>query len=71
MKVAVLSLWGALSDERSDVSPVNHRLQYLVLCQNVILFTFCMSHMFYVYTIYTYKASASPGSVQQIMPHNL
>jgi hypothetical protein len=33
LKVAVLSLWGALSDERSGLSPVSHCQQYLVCCQ--------------------------------------
>jgi hypothetical protein len=28
-------LWGALSDERSDLSIINQSLQYLVLCQYV------------------------------------
>jgi hypothetical protein len=32
LKVPVLSLWGALSDERSGLSPVSHCQQYLVHC---------------------------------------
>jgi hypothetical protein len=38
LKIAVLSLWGPLSDERSGMSPASHYQQYLVLCQkfNVI-----------------------------------
>jgi hypothetical protein len=51
LKVAVLSLWGALSDERLSLSFVSHCQQYLVHCQNFILFTFYMLHMFYVYTM--------------------
>jgi hypothetical protein len=58
LKVAVLSLWGALSGERSSLSPVSHCRQYLVHCQNFILFTFYMSHVFYVYAIYTRPLSA-------------
>jgi hypothetical protein len=58
LKVAVLSLWGALSDERSGLSPVNHCQQYLIHCQNVISFTFYMPHMFYLYAIYTRPLSA-------------
>jgi hypothetical protein len=34
-KVAVLSLWGALSDERLGLSPVSHCQQCLVHCQGV------------------------------------
>jgi hypothetical protein len=36
LKVAVLSLWGALSDERLGLSPVSHCQQFLVRCQNLI-----------------------------------
>jgi hypothetical protein len=36
LKVAVLSLWGALSDERSGLPPVSHYHQKVVHCQNVI-----------------------------------
>jgi hypothetical protein len=55
LKVAVLSLWDALSDEKSGLSPVSHCQQYLVYCQNVIYFT---CHMFYVYAINTWPLSA-------------
>jgi hypothetical protein len=61
--VAVLSWWGALSDERSDVSFVSYGLP-VVICQYV--------HTFYMFDIrellsciYSiYKISVSPGSVQ-------
>jgi hypothetical protein len=36
LKFAVLSLWGALTDERSGLSPVSHCQQYLVHWQNLI-----------------------------------
>jgi hypothetical protein len=36
LKVTVLSLFGALSDERSGLSPFSHCQQYLVHCQNLI-----------------------------------
>jgi hypothetical protein len=58
LKVAVLCLWGALSAERSGLSLVSHCQQYLVHCQNLIYFTFYMSHMFYVYAVYTRPLSA-------------
>jgi hypothetical protein len=61
LKVAVLSLWGALSDERSGLSLVSHYHHYLVHCQNLILFTFYMFLCMY----YIYKASVSRGSVLQ------
>jgi hypothetical protein len=56
LKVAVLSLWGALSDERSGLSPVSHCQQYLVHCQrfNIIYIVFILFILlFYVYAIYT------------------
>jgi hypothetical protein len=58
LKVAVLSLWGALSDEMSSLSLVSHCQQYLDNCPNLISFTFYMSYMFYVYTVYTRPLSA-------------
>jgi hypothetical protein len=50
LKVAVLSLWGALSDERSGLFPVSHCQQYLVHCQkfNIIY----MSHVLCICNIY-------------------
>jgi hypothetical protein len=71
----VLSLWGALSDERLRLSFVS---QSLLICLRVhLLVTFLsFTYLPYIYTIhYTihmynmYKASFSPGSVQQIMPY--
>jgi hypothetical protein len=46
LKVAVLSMWGALSDERLGLSLVSHCQQCLVHCQNFIVFTFYMIHTF-------------------------
>jgi hypothetical protein len=45
LKVAVLSLWGALSDERSGLSPVSHFHQCLVHCQwfNIIYIVHVLS----------------------------
>jgi hypothetical protein len=47
-----------LSDDKSGLSPVSHCQQYLVHWQNCIWFTFYMSHMFDVCTIYTRPLSA-------------
>jgi hypothetical protein len=67
LKVAVLPLWGALSDERSGLSPVSHCHQYLVHCQrfNIIYIVHVTCFMYMQYIYYT---SVSTGSVQQIMP---
>jgi hypothetical protein len=55
LKVAVLSLWGAHSHERPDLSPVSHCQQYLVLCKrfNIIYIVhvtcfMCMQHILYL-----------------------
>jgi hypothetical protein len=69
LKVAVLSLWGALSDKTSCLSLISHFQQYLVHCQNLILFTFYTSHMFYVYTIYTRPLSEQAQYSK--IPHHL
>jgi hypothetical protein len=65
VKVVVLSIWGALSDERSGLSFVNHSQSivsiYIYLQFNATLIS---TSMYYIY-----KASVSPGSVQQIMPY--
>jgi hypothetical protein len=55
---------GALSDERTGLSFVSQPavLGQLSVCT---IFTFYMCHML----LNTYKASVSPGSVQQIMPY--
>jgi hypothetical protein len=47
-----------LSDERPGLPAVSPSQQYLLHCQNFILFTFCMPHLFYVYTVYTRPLSA-------------
>jgi hypothetical protein len=44
MKFVVLSLWGALSDERPGVSFVSHSL-VICLCVH-LLFTFCLSQLY-------------------------
>jgi hypothetical protein len=65
VKVAILSIWGALSDERSGLSFVNHSQPivsiYIYLQFNLTLVS---TSMYYIY-----KASVGPGSVQQIMPY--
>jgi hypothetical protein len=52
LNVAVLSLWGSLSDERSGLSPVSHFHQCLVHCQrcNVIYIVHvtCFKYMQYI-----------------------
>jgi hypothetical protein len=35
LTITVVSLWGALSDERSDLTIVSQSLQYLVVCQYI------------------------------------
>jgi hypothetical protein len=63
--VAVLSIWGAFSDERTGLSFVSHSQPivsiYIYLQLNLTLIS---TSMYYIY-----KASVSPGSVQQIMPN--
>jgi hypothetical protein len=89
LEFVVLSLWGALSDERSGLSFVSHSL-VICLCVHLLLTFLCFAHIYlylynymycivyvyiyiYIYTLYNtyniYKASFSPGSVQQIMPY--
>jgi hypothetical protein len=69
-----MSQWGAFSDERPGLSFVSHSL-VIGLCVH-LLFTFLSFTQLpyiYIYTVYNtyniYKASFSPGSVQQIMPY--
>jgi hypothetical protein len=51
LKSVVLSLWGALSDDRPGLSFVSHNL---VICLRVyLLFNFCFSHIYHIY-IYIY-----------------
>jgi hypothetical protein len=49
----MLSLWGALSDERSGLSPVSHCQQYLVHCQkcNIIYIVQVTCFMYVQYTL--------------------
>jgi hypothetical protein len=56
LTLAGLSMWGALSDERTGLSFTMYNI-----------FTFYMLLHECIYNIY--KASVSPGSVQQIMPN--
>jgi hypothetical protein len=52
LKVAVLSLWGALSDERSGLSLVSHCQQYLFIVKFFFLsfhFFVCVLHVTHVY----------------------
>jgi hypothetical protein len=72
-KVAVLSLWGALSDERSGVSFVSILSmesivvsQYLHNLFTLTIYILCVRQSSAMYNIY--KASVSSGSVQQIRP---
>jgi hypothetical protein len=76
LKVAVLPLWGALSDKRSGLSFVSLLpIQSIVVSQYVQeLFTLniyitCVRYSSVMYNIY--KASFSPGSVQKIIPNLL
>jgi hypothetical protein len=53
LKFAVLSLWGALFDERSGLSPVSLCLQYLVHCQkfNIIYIVHVTCFMYVQYIL--------------------
>jgi dolichyl-phosphate-mannose--protein O-mannosyl transferase len=78
----VLSLWGALSDERPGLSFVSHSL-VICLCVHLLFafLSFTLLPYIYIYihthththtpysTYNIYKASFSPGSVQQNMPY--
>jgi hypothetical protein len=50
LEFVVLSLWGALSDERPCLSYVSHSL-IIYLCVH-LLFTFCLPHIYHIYTLY-------------------
>jgi hypothetical protein len=65
LKVAVFSLWGVLSDERSGLSFVILSLQQFISIYLKDLSFLCFTVQQSIYNIY--KASFSPGSVQQIM----
>jgi hypothetical protein len=59
MKVSVLSLWGALYDEMSGLSPVSHCHQCLVHCQRFnIIYIVHVTCFKYIYAIYTRPLSA-------------
>jgi hypothetical protein len=68
----VLSLWGALSDERPGLPFAS---LVICLCVHLLLAFLCFTHLpyiyvcIYVYALYNtynmYKTSFSPGSVQQ------
>jgi hypothetical protein len=76
MEFVVLSLWGALSDERPGLSLVSHSL-VICLCVHLLFTCLSFTHLpyvcIYIYTIHNtyniYKASFSPGSEQLIMPY--
>jgi hypothetical protein len=63
--VAGLLMWGALSDERTGLS-FARVISLLSVCTIYILLLLNM----YVYIFNIFKASISPGSVQQIMPYH-
>jgi hypothetical protein len=68
LTVSAFLLWGALSDERTGLSFV--RVIVCISKSFVIMqkmFTFYMLNMFKIYSIY--RASVSPGSAQQVLPH--
>jgi hypothetical protein len=66
LTVTVLSMWGALSDERMGLSFVSNNMS-VVRIYNI--FTFYMLYMLLTVCIYNIcKATVSPGSIQQIMP---
>jgi hypothetical protein len=63
LKVAVLSLWGALSDERSGLSPVSHCHQCLVHCQRFniiyIVHVTCFKYMQYILDLWQHRLSTA------------
>jgi hypothetical protein len=63
LTLTVLSMWGALFDERSDQSPVSHCQQHYVHCQNLTLFIFYMSLMCHVCALYTRPPSVQANSL--------
>jgi hypothetical protein len=58
---------GALSDERTGLS-FSESQSAVISLLSYVKFSFYM--LLNVYTIYIYKVSVSPGSVQQIMPYH-
>jgi hypothetical protein len=66
VKVTVLSIWGALSGERSGLSLVSQSIVF----GHLSVYTYNIFTKLNKILIYNmYKASVSPGSVQQIMPY--
>jgi hypothetical protein len=64
LKVAVFFLWGALSDERSDLSPVSHCHQCLVHCQRfniiyIVQVTTCFKYMQYILDLCQHRLSTA------------
>jgi hypothetical protein len=70
LKVAVLSLWGALSDERSSLSPVSHCQQYLVHCQkcNIIYLVHitCFMYMQYILDLCQHRLSTADHATTSV-----
>jgi hypothetical protein len=66
LKVAVLSLWGTLSEERSSLSPVSHCPQCLVHCQRFniiyIVHVTCFKYMQYILDLCQHRLSTADHS---------
>jgi hypothetical protein len=63
LKVAVMSLWGTLCDERSGLSPVSHCHQRLVHCQRFniiyIVHVTCFKYMQYILDLCQHRLSTA------------
>jgi hypothetical protein len=63
LKVAVLSLWSALSDERSGLSPVSHCHQCLPNCKQIniiyIVHVTCFKYMQYILDLCQHRLSTA------------
>jgi hypothetical protein len=63
LKVAVLPLWGSLSDERFGLSPVSHCHQCLVHCQRFniiyIVYVTCFKYMQYILDLCQHRLSTA------------
>jgi hypothetical protein len=63
LKFVVLSLWGALSDERTGLSPASHCQQYLVHSQkfniNYIVHVTCFMYMQYILDLCQHRLSTA------------
>jgi hypothetical protein len=70
LKVAVLSLWGALSDERSGLSPVGHCQQYLVHCQKCniiyIVHVTCFMYIQYILGLCQHRLSTADHATASV-----